>query len=568
MHVSTHSPEFNLLLVEDSEDDVLLLMRELRKGGYRPHCHSVQQLAQVQQALGEQPWSLVICDYNLPGFTALDVLAVVRRYDADLPVIVVSGVCGEETAVATMRAGADDFIVKDKLSRLNPAVERELRYLAQNRERRRAAEALRGSEARFRQLAETIEEVFWMVECASGRMSYVSPAYEKVWLQPAAPLRERADAFLETVHPDDFEGVRRTLEVHGWAGFNLEYRIQCPEGTVRWVNTRSFPIHEGERLVRVAGLSIDVTERKLLETDKRMLARALEQTADAVMIANAHGEIEYVNAAFETITGYRKVEVLGANPKLLKSGFQDDRFYAQVWRRLRAGLPFTDIFINRRKNGELYYEEQTITPVRDGDGEITHFVSTGKDITRRLQAEERMQRILHYDALTGLANRVLFVERLNQALLQASNVQLMIGVCWVALDLSELLNGDHGQALEEKLLPVVARRLKEGVRVNDTVARLERDQFAVLLKYVHSREELECIAQGLLEAFRVPVRSDGYELYISPSIGISIYPGDAQRTDELMSRAEIAMEQARSDARVGYSFFSADSMGNGRLPGN
>lgn len=545
-----------VLVVEDSQDDTYFLLRALRKGGYEPEYLRVDTLGAVTEALAEDRWELIISDYRLPRFTALDVLACARQRHLDVPIIVISGAIGEDLAVETMRAGAHDYIMKDRMARLCPAIERELREASVRRERRQAEQALRDSEARFRELTETITDVFWMIDCAHGRMTYVSPVYEKIWMRPSAPLYERAASLLDTVHPEDYEHVRGFLKRNGWSGFDLEYRIQLPDGGERWIHTCSFSVRNGQGMSRrVAGVSRDITERKRLEAETQKLSRALEQTADAVMILDRDGRIEFVNGAFEDMSGYSRGEVLGRQPRLLRSGFQEDAFFAHVWRTLRSGLPFTDVFVSRRKDGELYYEEKTITPVRDARGDITHYISTSRDITRRLRMQQRLQHARRHDAESGLANRIFFVERLGQAILNARRLGRNIGVLCVGLDMDSLL-GDEAKALEGKLFPTIVQRLRALTGPKDVVARLERDQFAVL-RCETDAEALEALARDIVSAFAEPVCADGYQLFLSPCVGISLYPKDTEETDELLHNAHLAMRASRAQRHTGYRFFTS-----------
>jgi sigma-B regulation protein RsbU (phosphoserine phosphatase) len=550
------APEpLRVLLVEDSGDDAYFLLRELRRGGYDPEHLRVDTLAATAEALANSSWDLLISDYNLPRFNALDVLRLLRERNIDVPTLVISGAIGEDLAVETMRAGAHDYIMKDNLRRLLPAVARELKETQVRRERQRAQHSLRESEERFRELTETIHEVFWMIDCATNRMIYVSPAYERVWLRSDTPLRTRLSAFLETVHPEDFDRVQAHLERDGWAGFNQEYRIQRPDGSERWVHTRSFPIRAEDGTVqRIAGLTVDINERKRLEGETQKLSRALEQTADAVMILDRDGLIEYVNAAFEDLTGYSRDELFQRQPKVLRSDFQDEAFYAQVWRTLQNGLPFTDVFISRRKDGEFFYEERTITPVRDSSREITHYVSTGRDVTKRLRAEQRVQQKVRQDAATGLASRILFLERLDQSLLNARREGRAVGVLTVGIDCSELLGAD-AQPMEEKLLPQLAERLRQASGGKDLIARLERGEFALRRSTVGS-QELELLARALITSFEEPIRCEGYELFLRPSIGIALFPRDGEQGEELLANACLAMRASREQHRSGYEFFT------------
>ena len=350
--------------------------------------------------------------------------------------------------------------------------------------------------------------------------------------------------------------MQAALVENGWAGFTGEYRILLPDGQVRWINTRSFPIRdEGGEIYRVAGLSIDVSRSRQLEEEREMMSRALEQSADAVVITDEKGIIVYVNPAFEEITGYTRDDALGKKASLLKSGLQDEHFYRALWKSITSGLPFTDIFVNRRKDGELFFEAKTITPVYSSEGELTHFVSTGKDITNRLKTKERLERLLHYDAVTGLANRVLLQDRLNQAILQAKRHGSILGVACVGLELSGLLGEVQQKAQGERLLKKVAQRLVESLDRNTTVARLHADEFVILLKHLDSHEDFEVVAKSLVLAFSEPVAAEGYELFLSPAIGITLYPDDGAEGEVLIEHANLAMKHARHHGQNSYRFY-------------
>jgi PAS domain S-box-containing protein/diguanylate cyclase (GGDEF)-like protein len=550
-----------ILIVEDYEDDALLLLRELRKGGYQLDSKRVDTVAGLRNALDERAWDLILSDYNLPGFTALDVLRMTAERHIDCPVLVVSGAVGEETVVGTMRAGAHDYLMKDNLTRLNSAVDRALHETEVRRQRLLAESALRESEEHFRQLAGNVDGVLWLIDTQRNRMIYVNPGYEQVWERPADPLFESVDRFLDAVHPEDYDRIDRILRDKGWVHLNAEYRVIAPDGEERWVSTRSFPIRDDQgRVYRCAGLTSDITERKRFEAEREKLFRALEQTADMVMITNRDGIIEYVNTAFEDVTGYARDEVIGKRPSILNSGLQDRDFFSRLWQSLTNGLPFTDLFINRRKDGDLYYEAKTITPVRDERAEITHFVATGKDVTRRLGRQEALQHAVKADGLTGLGNRVLLVDHLGKCLLQARRSGVQVGVMCIGVDLSAILGDEHMEQLGERLLFTAAHRLKATLGDSAVLARLGQSQFAAVANDVAGRAALDAIARRLMDAFAEPLEADGYSLYLNLVIGISLSPEDGEDTDALIHRAEAAMEYTRRRERGGYGFYHRDLM--------
>lgn len=418
---------------------------------------------------------------------------------------------------------------------------------------------LHETEQCFRQLGENIQEVFWLLDEDGSNTLYLSPSFEALWERPAQSMLAAPSFLLQTIHPEDVSRIQQVLEEQGWSGLNHAYRIQLCDGTTRWIHTHCFVLpDEQSGSQRIAGVSVDISEQKRLEQEKDMMTRALEQSADTVMITDAEGVIVYVNAAFEDITGYAKEEVLGRRPSLLRSGFQDASFYQRVWQSLGAGLPFIDVFINRRKDGELFYEAKSITPLRGKEGEISHFVSTGKDITERLKGRERLQRLLHYDAVTGLASRVLLHDRLHQAILHVRRLHTRLGVVCLGLGLSELLGKDSARELHEQMMRAAAERLLEVFDSDSTLARLAEDEFVILLKNIEQGEQLEEAVSRLLASFAEPLQAGGYELFVTPAVGISISPEHSEEADELLRRALMAMQHARHDVQRHHCYYQAD----------
>jgi two-component system, cell cycle sensor histidine kinase and response regulator CckA len=257
-----------VLIVEDLEDDMLLMLRELRRGGYTLDYIRVDTPATMKAALDRQSWDIVIADYTLPAFSAPDALKLLQSQKLDLPFIIVSGTIGEDVAVAAMKAGAHDYIIKGNLARLVPAVERELREAQERRKRYSTEQALRESEERFRQLAENIvESVFWMSDPSARQFLYVSPAYERIWGRSSESLYANFREWLEAIHPQHRQRVQTSFCDRALTGnYDEEYQIIRPDGSLRWIRDRGFPIRDnaGEPY-RVVGIAEDITEKKQWE---------------------------------------------------------------------------------------------------------------------------------------------------------------------------------------------------------------------------------------------------------------------------------------------------------------
>ena len=302
----------------------------------------------------------------------------------------------------------------------------------------------------------------------------------------------------------------------------------------------------------------DITERKQTEVERHKLARAVEQTADPVIITDLGGIVEYVNPAFERVTGYERDEILGRTPSVLRSGRHDDDFYRRLWETILGGATFREVFINRRKDGTLYYEEKTITPLKDGHGRITHFISTGKDITEHLHVQERLQHLSQHDVLTQLPNRALFTQRLVRAIARARTQKGRLAVLYLDLDRFGVINDSLGQVVADSLLKAAAERIRECARENDTVARLGGDEFGVLLDGVASPKEASLLAQKILLGVAMPYQVSGHELFVTTSIGISLYPGDGADATALIANADAAMASAKKHGKNALRFYEKD----------
>uniref|UniRef100_B8HJX9 histidine kinase n=1 Tax=Cyanothece sp. (strain PCC 7425 / ATCC 29141) TaxID=395961 RepID=B8HJX9_CYAP4 len=270
------NPLLRVLIVEDSEDDMLLTLRELRRGNYNLDYERVDTAVAMQAALDRHPWDIVIADYTLPAFSAPQALQLLQSQHLDIPFIIVSGTIGEETAVAAMKAGAHDYLTKGNLARLLPAVERELREAEERQKRYRAEQALRESEERFRQLAENItESVFWMSDPKARQFLYISPAFERIWGHSCASVSANFMQWWEAIHPQDRQRVQTVYFEQVLTGtYDEEYRIIRPDGSMRWIRDRGFPIrdHAGEPY-RVVGIAEDITVRKQAEAALRRAQR-------------------------------------------------------------------------------------------------------------------------------------------------------------------------------------------------------------------------------------------------------------------------------------------------------
>ena len=331
-------------------------------------------------------------------------------------------------------------------------------------------------------------------------------------------------------------------------------------GKLGWVSTSKWPLFdECGAVVGLFGISHDITEQKQDEEKLHLAASVFSHSREGIMITATNGAIIDVNDAFTRITGYARQEVLGENPRILSSGRHGKDYYATMWRGLtEKGHWYGEVW-NRRKNGEVYAEMQTISTVRDAKGNAKQYVSLFSDITATKTHEKQLEHIAHYDALTSLPNRVLLADRLHQAMAQAERRGQKLAVAYLDLDGFKAINDNHGHEAGDQLLISVATRMKQALREGDTLARLGGDEFVAVLLDLENVEASVPLLIRLLSAAAKPVHVGNLVLQVSASVGVTFYPQlDAVDADQLLRQADQAMYQAKIAGKNRYHVFDAE----------
>lgn len=305
-------------------------------------------------------------------------------------------------------------------------------------------------------------------------------------------------------------------------------------------------------------LAAQVTRRQHAEERMSKLSRAVEYTGDSIIISDPDGIIEYVNPAFEHMMGRPADTVLGTPLADLQTAHQPSEFMRRLWQHLDKEQAFREIFCTRNATGEACYTEQTITPLRDDKEQITQLIATGKDITERMDSEQRLSYLAHHDTLTGLPNRALMFDRLGHALARANRNNTLVALLFMDIDRFKTINDSLGHQAGDELLIAVAQRLDKSVRRSDSIARLGGDEFVAILEDIRQTEEPVHVAKSILNAIAEPLTLAGQEVSVTSSIGIALYPEDAGDANTLLQCADTAMYRAKAEGGNTYNFYTAD----------
>jgi diguanylate cyclase (GGDEF)-like protein/PAS domain S-box-containing protein len=298
---------------------------------------------------------------------------------------------------------------------------------------------------------------------------------------------------------------------------------------------------------------------RALEESKRHLNLAhkvIEASLDGIIITDKDGIIEAINPAFTTLTGYMAEEVIGQKPAMLRSGRHDEEFYAQMWTSIQTKGHWQGEVWNRRKNGDIFPEWLTITRIQDHEGGSIKYAGIFSDITERKKAEERIRNLAYFDVLTGLPNRRLFNDRLAMAINSARRHHQRLAILFLDLDLFKRINDTLGHSVGDRVLEEMASRLKLCMREADTVSRMGGDEFTILMSEIAEVEDAVRLARRLIDAISQPFLVEDRELFVTTSIGISVFPEDGDNPEVLVKNADIAMYRAKDLGRNSYQLYT------------
>jgi PAS domain S-box-containing protein len=391
-HVLRTSPivgdeRIDVLHVDDDQSILDLCTTFLEKEHDLISVHTESGVEDAVEHLETTDVDCIVSDYDMPGCNGIEFLEQVRETSPELPFILFTGEGSEDIASEAISKGVTDYLQKRKGTEQYELLANRIDHaVAQRRSEQRAHRIERW----LVELAEETNNILWIFTADMANVVFMNSAFEELYGIPVDRFHEDPLCFLEATHPEDRPRVEQAIErLQDGHTAEIEHRVNEHEDYQRWVSVRGQPIRNDDgEVVRIVGSVMEITERKERERQLQQFRRAVESSGHAIYLTDRDGVIEYVNPAFETMTGYTAEEAIGETPQILRSGEHAPAFYEDLWETILDGQVWRNEVINRRKDGEQFMIDQTIAPVTDESGEITHFLAVNIDITEE-QATER-----------------------------------------------------------------------------------------------------------------------------------------------------------------------------------
>ncbi len=420
----------------------------------------------------------------------------------------------------------------------------------------RYAKILREKESHLRTLVDTLPDLVWLKD-KEGVYISCNRKFERFFGAQEHQIVGRTDYdFVDPELSDFFRANDLAAMAAGRSCTNEEEITYADDGHVELVETIKTPMVDSNgKLIGVLGVGRDITLRRQNEQEVRLLKQALEQSPVAVILMDSSCRVTYVNSAYTRHSGYDPEMILGDTPAFM---FDDNGVIAKpIQDAISAGQSWSGEISSQSREGAVVWEYLIVSPVQDDDGTLTHYLAVMEDITLRKRQEDRLWFQAHYDALTGLPNRMLVLDRLQQMIKEADRTQEQIAVLFLDMDDFKKINDSMGHDVGDKALREAARRLRAAVRAGDTVGRLGGDEFIVLANRMNSADGVPVIASHILQGFQEPFNLDGRAISLTASVGVALYPDDGQTPSELLKNADSAMYVAKEKGRDRFAFFES-----------
>lgn len=418
-------------------------------------------------------------------------------------------------------------------------------------------QALTDSESRYRMTMEATGTGIWSWDLHLDEISWNSQCFIMLGYNDGEFELNR-ESFNHLLHPDDRVDffINFMPQLMNNTSVETEFRLRTKQGGWLWVQSRGRPIlfDNYSKPLRIVGTHVNIDKQK--QTEQLRLAAAAFETNDAIMIVNAEDKIIKVNNAFCQITGFSHDEVLNQTPRLIQSGIHGNDFYDEMWDGLNDNGHWQGEIWNRRKDGQIFIAWLNISTQYNDNGSVNSRVAVFSDITEKKESEELIWKQANFDPLTGLPNRRMFFERLSQEIKLATRADQSLALLFLDLDHFKEINDTMGHSQGDLLLQEAANRLKKLMRSSDTVARLGGDEFTVILPQINNTHQVERVVDKMLKALAEPIILEQQQVFITASIGVTLYPQDGDSSDQLIQNADQAMYAAKEHGRNQMHYFT------------
>ena len=541
-----------ILYLEDDIPLANLVKRKLERKSYAVQLaeDGLDCLACIQR----QKYDLLIVDFVTPKLNGLEVLQRLHEQNNMPLAIMVSGGNDIHVAISAMKLGCADYVIKEIDNYADLLLVSIGNVLEKDNLQKAKAQAEKNLQ-RAQQLSKIGSWEYYPGEKLAhwSEQEFYNFDYKPDVHQPSF------DLYISRVHPED-----RHLILQQDANYLLDhqpleydYRLLLDDNEIRYIHARTeVDVNENNEIVRIFGISQDVTEIKRAEYKLRQAATVFETTSEAIFICDKNNRIISINKAFSNITGFTEEASLGKQPSFLGAGCNNDDFFHEIWITLIEKGAWSGEQKNRHRDGHVYPVWQSSTIIKDENNQVLQYVSIFSDITKRKENEEIIRYQANYDTLTRLPNRNLFLDRLTNALKQAQRNDTRLALLLLDLDKFKWINDTLGHKAGDLLLQETASRLEISMRDSDTVARLGGDEFTIILPRVENRDDVEIIVEKIFESFRKPVIVERNEVFITSIIGIAVFPDDGQDADALQKNADSAMYSAKQEGCNRYHHYT------------
>ena len=572
------------LFVTTPKADAGLVMDALRQQGHHLEARHANNQQSLEKCLRESIQVIFISPAAL--FPVEHLIATLRAKELDIPCIVLLRDPAQMTLTEAVRMGARDCVPLLDSQRLVPTVEREIvaAALRYNMREQIVTDHLLQEIDQYilrkydlqhvvKRICQRMVELFgfnlvWLgTKVADGTVEIVEAAGQTEYLSgiqvrwdDTPQGRGPAGVAIRENHPvvlsadsAQFAPWRKRAEQHGLRRIlALPLKMDAEVIGVLLMYAAQEDAFDTFTVNRLSVFAARVTVA-ILETQEqqelRLMDVAMRNAANAMFITDCQGQVLWMNEALMRISGYAREEILGHTPHVFSSGQHDVSFWQEMWSRIVRGQDWRGDIVNRNKSGEVYTVTQSISPLFDEKGELTNFLAVQQDISEKRRLEEEIHYLAYHDVLTDLPNRTLFQDRVQQEILHAKRGKGEFAVLFIDLDGFKTVNDTRGHAAGDKLLQIVAQRLRSCVREGDTVARLGGDEFTILLRGAAHGEGLRRVLRKIIKAVAQPCELGEFSEKVTASIGISLYPQDASGVEKLLIHADEAMYQAKQGGK-------------------